>query len=522
MARALPFATMPQRGRGGPVSLSRSERVQACLDKIIVSNDLPAFSNHLSSLVSLLQSEDASLRRLTNIIISDYSLSLEVMRKANSFYYNRSGSTICSITHAVAMLGADAIYLLASRMRFLDHYARKSQGLAELLLLSSLTSSHTRHLAKTLASNRMEEACLGGLLRNLGEVLIACYFPEEYGKILAKMKQQNWDSKEACLNVMGFSYDELGLSLAKHWKLPSSISEAMDETPDKDINGSPLNALISFCHALTNTVYRSGPDSSPQKVRALFEKYKSVLNIDHNQAAEILEAGIQDTKETFSTLKVQLNQLRIERQIDIALERVQDNAAAAGSAEGVEADPKLLIMQLADELESTVKSNPAVDISQVILMALEAIFRGGSFDRILLCLVTPDHREIRGRLGFGKEIESIANRFRMQLEDRNEPLVRVLSSGQDVFVSLDITPEFKESAIIRHLNPECFGLFPIVVNTTLIGAIYFDRIESGRSVDPETLPIISKLREIASHAIERGRLSQSEVSLSVAQLAAPL
>jgi HD-like signal output (HDOD) protein len=507
----------PARERKEPVQLSKEERIQACLEKIILSNDLPAFSNHIHSLVNLLQSDDTSLRRLTNIIISDYSLSLEVMRKANSFFYNHSGKPICSVTHAVAMLGVDAIFHLASGLRFLDHYLRKSDGVTELLLLSSLTASHTRHLAKTVEGRRVEEACLCGLLRNLGEILVACYFREEYAKILKKMEQCNSDANEACLSILGFSFDELGKTLAKHWKLPDSIMETMDENQGKNIKESPFNALISFCHGLTNTVYRSNSGSSPQEVRALFEKYRTVLNIDHSQAAEILEAGIHDTKEAFNALKVQLNELRIERQIDFALERTKGDAEPIISNQQVEPNPKILIKQLADELESTLASNPSVEISQVILMALEAIFRGGPFDRILLCLVNPSHKEIRGRLGLGKEIESIAKCFRLQLEDRNEPLVKALLSGQDMFVSLETAPRFQESEIIRILNPKSFGLFPIFVKKLLIGAIYFDRVEPVQFAESETLQIISKLREIVCHAIEHNRIGQSGASPSAAQ-----
>jgi HD-like signal output (HDOD) protein len=495
--------------------LTRAERVQVCVEKILRSNDLPAFSHHVHNLVSLMGKEDASMRRLTNVILSDHSLSIEVMRTANSMYYNRSGKGICSVTHAVAMMGVDAIYHLASGMRFLEHYALKSDRLTELLLLSTLTASHTRHLAKKFFNSQSEEASLCGLLKNLGEVLIACYMPNEYMQILAKMKQHSWTANEACISVMGFSYGELGRAVAQHWKLPESILEIMDETRDSE---SPkelsFRTLVSFSHALTNIVYRKGASvSTPQHVRALFEKYKRALQLDHRQASQILEAGMKDTKDTFSAMKVPLDSLRLERQMDLALERVKEDTKTVIPIRKPEISPIDLIQQLADEIESTLSADPNFGVSQIILMSLEAIFRGGPFDRVLLCLLTPDRKVIRGRLGLGNEIEWVANLVSMQLRDSEEPLIKVLLSGQDVFVLPNMMKPFLKSKVIRVLTPDCFGLFPIIVKDILLGAIYFDRIDPGKPVPDKMLHIISRLREITSRAIERSHERKREASV---------
>jgi HD-like signal output (HDOD) protein len=496
--------TPPPVERKWPVSLSRAERVQACAEKIFQSNGLPAFSHHVHDLVSLMGKEDTSLRRITNIILSDYSLSVEVMRTANSMYYSRSGKAICSVTHAIAMMGSDAISHLANRTRYLEHYVQKSDRLTELLLLSTLTASHTRHLAKKLFKSRSEEASLCGLLRNLGEVLVACYMPDEYTKILAKMKQRNWVIKEACLSVMGFSYEELGRAVAKHWKLPDSILDAMDETSKfENPKDRSFHSLVTFSHALTNAVYRDGPSTTPQRVRALVDKYKEALNLDPRQATKILESGMKDTKDTFTALKIPIDSLRLERQIDLAMERIKE-ITPPPVVQPSKPKPKSinLIKQLADEVESTLAISPNFDISQIILMSLEAFFRGGPFDRVLLCLVAPDRTVIQGRLGLGVEIDWVANLVCMQLRDNGDPLIKALLSGEDLFVTQERMPPFLGSKIIRVLNPACFGLFPIIVKDILIGAIYFDRIDPGPPLVDETLQVISNLRDIVARVID--------------------
>jgi HD-like signal output (HDOD) protein len=505
----------PQVEKKGQESLTRAERVQLCLDKISRSKDLPAFTNNVQNLINMLGNDDISLRRLTNTVLSDYSLSSSVMRTANSFYYNRSGKSIRSVTHAIAMMGEDAIRHTASSVQFIEYYIKKSDRLTELLLLSSLTASHTRHLAKKFFSNRVEEASLCGMLRNLGEILIACYWPKEYVKILAKMKERTEGSSDACVSVMGFSYEELGCAAAKYWKFPQSVVDAMDEPLGEKSKKLSLNALISFSHDLTNAVYRGDPKTASDRTKALLEKYRFSLHLDQRRAGEMLEMGIKDTKDTFNTIRVPIDNLRLARQIDLALDRVaKDELKQAAESPQVRSKAISLIQQLANELESSIASDQNVNMNQVILETLEAIFRGGPFDRVLICFVTPDRKVIRGRLGLGNEIDRVTNLVCMQLDDASEPLIKVLISEKDLFVPQGKIHPFRGSRIVSALNPACFGLFPIIVEDILIGAIYFDRIEPGPPISEATLRVIARLRQVTSHAIDCSRKMNSSAGAS--------
>ena len=105
---------------------TRKERVQACLDKILKDQDLPTFSHHISKVMGVIGNEELSLRHLNNIILRDYSLSLAVLRRANSAYYNRSNRQICSVAHAITLLGIEAVRSLAATLILFEHYNKRA------------------------------------------------------------------------------------------------------------------------------------------------------------------------------------------------------------------------------------------------------------------------------------------------------------------------------------------------------------------------------------------------------------
>jgi HD-like signal output (HDOD) protein len=493
--------------RKPPVLLSRAQRVQQVLTRILESPDLPAFSHHIRGLMGLLGTDDMSLRRLTNIVLNDYGLTVTLMRTANSFHYNRSGKPIRSITHAITMLGIDAIRHLASSLLFLEHYRNKAVGLTELLLLSTLTASHTRHLARRVLPGRVEEAHLCGMLRNLGEVLVACYLPDEYAKILAKMKQRNWTEKEAAVSVIGFSYEELGQAMARHWKLPESVSDTIGaDHPGALKDDTLLGDLVSFSHSLTGIVYRGSPEAAKQRLKSLVAAYKGIPGMQQERVAELLDAAISDTRDTFCTLKMPLDHLQLQQQTDLALARIESaERKSEETTEPAAPSASALAEDLETELRSSIEHDAQLDLNSAMMMVLEGIFRGGLFERVLLCLVTTDRKRIRGRLGLGGGIDELAELFDLPFVAGEDALVDALLERQDAFV---LEPGQENSEFLRGASPACYGLFPIVVNEIVVGGIYFDRTTSVPS--PTPLPLISRLRDLAALAISRSRTEMDQ------------
>jgi HD-like signal output (HDOD) protein len=466
--------------------------------------------------MGFLENDDASLRRLTTLILNDYGLLLMVMRTANSVRYNRSGKRICSVTHAVALLGVNTIRNLASGLHFLEHYRGRSAGLTELILLSTLTAAHAHRIANMLGCARSEEAALCGMFMNLGEVLIASHVQDRYRMIRHRTKECSWTDRQACIRELGFTYEDLGQAMASYWRLPASVGDAMRSVDDwmheLDPERRLFSAITAFSHELTNAVYRNEQEQNAgAAVAALVGWYGETLRLEPDDVRRLLTDGISDTKQLFAALKIQLDDLRLLRQSGAAVATAGNAEASAPPGNG----GANLIERLENELSVALLSESPIDVNQALMMALEAIYRGGPFDRVLLCLASADLTEIRGRLGLGDGVEEAARSFRLQLGSCPDPVASALLSKQDLFISGETgSASLRASEPIRTLQPACFGLYPLVIDGRIVGCLYFDRVLPLPLSSPAILKSIGRIRDAAASALARNRPSGSNQLLS--------
>ena len=85
-------------------------------------------------------------------------------------------------------------------------------------------------------------------------------------------------------------------------------------------------------------------------------------------------------------------------------------------------------------MSAVVSSDESFGLNDIVLMVLEAIFRGGRFDRVLFCLVTRDPKQLEARMGLGDDLESFIEKFRFPLSLLSGPVGPALIQRREVFV----------------------------------------------------------------------------------------
>ncbi len=482
---------------------------------ILSEADFPAISKDALDALKHMPEDDASIQRLANIVLRDFALTLKVLRTANSAYYKRSDKTIQSATHAMLLLGARTVRHLAASILVFEHYRKRSPGLKELMLLSLLTANHARELAMRRKLPDPEEAHLCGMFRNLGEVLIAGYCPREYAKILQHLELKNKGEAIAAFEVLGFRYEELGEAMAKHWGMPESVITGI--RADAAIASSEMGMIASFAHELTAAVYRRETDPKRDALGDVLARYAKRLSLTRDDVAEILEASLAETKEVFTSAKVSIDDLRLRRLQKAAMaqlgnwgappEAMQELASAESTPEQVAAiDAMAEQVKVREELAAEVLRialpTSGEDLNRVILMVLEAIFRGGPFDRVVFCMLTPDRASVKARYGLGTGVEQLLESFSFELSPREGPVAVAMLRRQSVCVPVERDFTAQELRFAQSLGASSFGVFPVVVGTRLLGCVYCDRPWNSRLPDRNTLAYVRKLCEGAVRGIE--------------------
>jgi HD-like signal output (HDOD) protein len=495
---------------------TRAEVLEAWVERLSASGDLPAFAEQVRELMSASTAQNASLGHLTDAILKNVSLTAKVLKTVNSAFFNRTGETILSVSRAVALLGWNTVRDLAAGILLFEHF--KSQaGARELMLLSLLTANHAREVAGYARYPREEEAYLCGMFRGLGEVLVACYMPREYADIVARMQEDGWTPREASLRVLSFSYDDLARAMVRRWRLGERVSACMGRpellNPTPSGESELLALIVAFSHELSTAVYRVGGDDGRDRMRLMLKRWGPGLGVPDGAVEEILTSALAETRDTFAAAHVPLDGLRLGRQMASALRATPEETPAsifAEPAEGGDASSPAwappgaeTLARLTDEVASVMRSGESFGLDDVIMMILEAIYRGTGCDRVLFCLVDTDRSHLRARMGVGEGAADLVARFRFPASLLSGPVGPAVLMKRDVFVDDVSASRYGASSFAAVVRAGSFALCPLAVHGVVIGCLYFDRKEPGLGLTERTRQSILALREWGNQAIAR-------------------
>jgi HD-like signal output (HDOD) protein len=490
-----------------PHNTDEPSMLEIRMRQILAEPDFPAISRDALEALKHMPDNDASLQRLATIVLREYSLTLKVLRTANSAYYKRSGQQIQSATHAMLLLGARTVRQLAGSLVVFENHRTVAPGLKELMLLSLLTANHAREVALRLGFADPEEAHLSGMFRNLGEVLVAGYFPREYARILYLVGRAGRSEALATFETLGFAYQELGEVMARHWGMPESVLAAI--RADGPQAPSIMGAVACFAHELTHAVYRSAPDAQRDRATEVHARYARRLGLARDELGAVLAAALDQTRQTFSSAKVTLEDLRLRRQVEGAMAALGASASEPLRPEGaeLEAPPddtalERLRGQFVRAVDGAARPDSGHDVSKVILMVLEAIHRGGPFERVVFCVLTPDRATVKARFGLGPGGEGLLERFTFDLSPREGPVAVAMLRRQSVYAPVERDFTAQELRFAQSLGASSFGVFPVVVAARLVGCVYCDRPWNARPPDKPTLAFVRAACDAATRGIE--------------------
>jgi len=228
---------------------------------------LPPFSPILNKLLVTLAADDVSFAKLAELIEKDTVLAGNVLRLVNSALYGRRG-TISSVRHAVSLMGV--VKLRNSAMTLsVSHIWNKARtptswSAARFNLHAVATAIVADLLAQKTRVQYAEGAFVAGLLHDIGLLLIAISFPDEYEEIRRLHEEEGRMLSEAEKQVLGFDHADLSAAALAEWNLPEPIQKAVRyqwEPQHQTGDEMPLSRVLQIAERVVNsqgiTVLRS-------------------------------------------------------------------------------------------------------------------------------------------------------------------------------------------------------------------------------------------------------------------------
>lgn len=282
------------------------------LRRMKYKSDFPAFSKSVMDINEKTAKDPyTSARDLANIILKDYSLTNKLLKLVNSAFYGSVGKGVTSIHQAVVILGLEQVRMTAAAMLVFTQIRNKS-GIEELK--DSMIKSFMSGLIEIETANLMnvpktETGFLCAMFQNLGRNLTIYYFPEEYSDILALMEEKGLDMHKAAHEVLGVSLDELGVSVARHWKFPETIIYGMRGLPEGIVEepNSKLEMVRHFsvfANELCELAGDIGSEQGKEQLKQLIKRFAPGISISEKDIFKILLTSIEKMKKYAAILDI--------------------------------------------------------------------------------------------------------------------------------------------------------------------------------------------------------------------------
>lgn len=229
---------------------------------------LPALPSVYEELVECIREDRVSLAAIGEIISKDPALSAKMLQMVNSAFFGLA-KQVLSPADAAALLGVDTIRQLVLVIGIFEAF-RGQQATADLLGKYLSKSQRVAVLARNIAmreglsKGQCDSAQLAGSMAYLGHVLVATYFPDEYGMASGSPSGQRTDELESY--VLGCRFNLLGAYLLGIWSLPDPVTEAVafytEPAESRNWYYSPLTA-VHIAEALVDHLDNGGELNEP-------------------------------------------------------------------------------------------------------------------------------------------------------------------------------------------------------------------------------------------------------------------
>jgi HD-like signal output (HDOD) protein len=212
----------------------------------------------LGRALHLLRQDDTGVEDISDLIGSDPALASDVLRCANSVYYNRVGG-VHSLREAIQVIGFESTTRLVSLSvghqttnRPLWAYGISAGDYWSESLFNGL---FLEALAERVGCPDAGEAYITGLLRYVGRLAVDqvledcdCSFPLDTTKSLSE-----WER-----DTVGATQAEVGAQLLRRWNFPERIVKALEAQDYHAIRGQEGVDLLSQCMAFSAQILPVG------------------------------------------------------------------------------------------------------------------------------------------------------------------------------------------------------------------------------------------------------------------------
>ena len=428
--------------------------------------EMPIFAATAKMMAALSHDQEVLLAELSKLVLQDIGMTSSVLKRANSaWHYTKRGGRINTVSRAVVVLGSGTVinicltHLLVESIKNGRHRRRVAHEIA----LSFHAAVQAKGFGERARDANPEELFIAALLHRLGHIAFWS-FAEEEAESLQQELAAGTERLEAERTAIGFRLDELTARLCGEWQLSPLLENTLAGRIDH------RGRIVLLCQRLA-THAPGGWESSP--VDEVLGQIANHLRLEDDTARRLALENAEEASLAAQLLDTAFpdNLIPSTRGGGAAGERAAEEARAAQRSHGLE---------LLGELTRVIAAGEG-DLSHLLSIAVEGIYRGVAMRRVIFAMLTPDRRRLALRYGLGKGLPPVGTALCDIDPAAPNLFARQLERQEELWLSEENRAEYEDSIdepLRALIDDHACLLMPTTVNGKAIGLFYADRGEA--------------------------------------------
>jgi putative nucleotidyltransferase with HDIG domain len=266
--------------------------------------DLPPLPHVATRVIELMGNPNTNASDLEQIISRDLALTTRVLKLANSALFGRRGM-VSTLSRAIVLLGFKTVHSLVIAASTESIYSSSSTRFKEMLLWEHAVAAALAagYLARECRYRGVEEAFLGGLLHDIGKVVLDTNLGERYQGIVERVYNEGVTFIDAEEEMLGFDHAEVGSLVIRKWNLPDTLEEAvrLHHRAMRSLVDPILCAIVSLANSACVKI-GIGPERLPELdlTRLDVTARLKILPDRLTQLLQTIESKLVEEKELFN------------------------------------------------------------------------------------------------------------------------------------------------------------------------------------------------------------------------------
>jgi eukaryotic-like serine/threonine-protein kinase len=365
------------------------------------------------------------------------------------------------------------------------------------------------------------------MFHRLGRLLALFYLNDEAQAVQRLIEARGIDEHRASREVLGISYDQLGLGVARQWNFPDTILATLPAVRETTVTTAQYasnrqQVLAELACALTDATSESDDTVRSKRMAAVAARFARATGSDAKAFSQVADEARKLFSRDAPGLGLGASRLAVplppptqpeppgtDETIATLVEdsRLGATIVTATATGGEPKRPENRRAMLAAGVQDITQALAGdFVLNDVLRIILETAYRAMGFRRTLLFIRDAKSSSLRCRLGFGPgAAELAAEGFAIPLTGSRDIFAAALSEAADLCIA-DI-----EAERIREHVPDWFRsrvttrglvLFPIHVKKRPVALIYADADDPALlTFDDEELSLLKTLRNQAILAV---------------------